>query len=191
MIRQLTYADKDAILEVMATRDKVMLSSDTGRLPTAFIEDEANFNRNAVFGYFDEEGLLDVFIHVNIWDELPAYSCLVYTRKKEGKTLRTPLYVNVNMAKLWVFTRAEMLRRGYIEHYQLTAAQGWFHIQTQIEPTSIIDQLEYIPAGELPKYQVFRNRLLNRRLAIDTKITRFILLPEYRDPDKDERIEYN
>lgn len=180
MIRQLTYDDKDAIIEVMDTRDKLMLSESSSTNNTyAVIENKENFEANLCYGYFDGD-TLNAFTYVNVWRELPAFSVLTYTRAGVDFP-RNELNTNIALADLWLYVRKELCAKGITEHYQVTAAKGWADIKTQVKPTSIVDVVEVIPAGAVSRYPLFRARLLNRRLEHNVKITRYTILPECRN----------
>jgi hypothetical protein len=187
MIRQLTYDDKDQIIEVIKSRDSLMLSKNSALNNYGIVENQTSFENNRFFGFFTDDNRLDGFVYMNIWPEMPAYSSLIYTRK-DANVKRTPLYMNADLIKLWVFSRNAMSALGLHEYYQLTAKVGWYPLRSQVMPTTISDVIETVPAGQLPKHDLFKLRLLNRRLDHDTRIIRAVVLPEYRNPSKDEGI---
>lgn len=180
MIRKLNYSEKDAMIDIIKGRDKFMLSSSSLLPSYRFLEDEVNFNNNISFGFFDEENILDAFIFANIWSEIPAYSWVVFTKKKDNR-IKDSQGVDKNLSLLCDYT-VDYIGNvlGYWEHYKV-APEGWRYVEPNVIANSIVDVIENIPANELSKYALFRTRLLNRRLNHPTIITRHLILPEYRN----------
>ena len=179
-IRKLKYEEIDLMKEVMQTRDSLMLSKDNALTSYRFLEDENNFNRCMSVGYFDDDGLLDAFIFHNIWEELPAYSSLVFTRKRENRVkILENNNTDANLKALWTYTNEEMGKINIFQYYQLNPLVGWRDMAANKEKGKSVRRIvEIIPAGEMSKFPIFRLRLANKRYEMDMKITHWIRLPE-------------
>ena len=182
MIKRLYYEDRDLLKEVVKTRTKLMLMESAALADDAiFLNSQASFDSNVYFGHFTEDGLLDAFIFVNVWSEMPAYSCVVYTRKRDGRE-RNEYGVDSNLSDLWDYTVYYMGQKLNLwQHFQVTAAGGiWKPSGPRIEEKSLIDVVETIQAGTLSKYATFRAHLLNRTVEKDVQIKRYVMKPEMR-----------
>ena len=146
-----------------------------------FLNSQASFDSNVYFGHFTDDGLLDAFIFVNVWSEMPAYSCVVYTRKRDGRE-RNEYGVDSNLSDLWDYTVYYMGQKLNLwQHFQVTAAGGiWKPSGPRIEEKSLTDVVETIQAGTLSKYANFRAHLLNRTVEKDVQIKRYVMKPEMR-----------
>lgn len=181
MIKKLTYEDKDSMIELINTRNTLFFSTSSALSSYSFIENKDVFNSNIVFGYFENEQL-DAFAYCTLWLEFPAYSWILYTRKRDSR-IKNIHGEDSNLRSLCNFTETYVGTKLNLWTRYAVISTKWQMYDPQLRNRIVQDTLEVIPAGEFSKYDLFRHRLLNRKLDHPVKIDRLVIKPEYRGID--------
>ena len=176
-IRKLKYEEIESDKELIRTRDSLMQSKQNAMSSFTWLDNEEYFNSNFCYGLYDGDEL-DVVVYLNLWPEIPVYSALIYTRKREGR-IKDADGIDQNYSTLREYTRKVMAEKGLYESYH--AAASTHKHSDALSGQFIVDVIETIPAGELSKYALIRSRLVSRRFDVDLKVTRHIMKEEFRN----------
>lgn len=180
MIRQLTYKDTDAMVDVIKTQSKLMLSEAAAITEYNFIKDETIFNYHIGFGLYDND-LLDCFVYVNPWEELPAFSWLIFSRKKQEKREKNELGKDKNLSLLMDYTYRYM--RDHMKMYlqfEVIAAENWEFIHPNlVRGEATVNTLEIIPPNNMSKYPLIRHKVVHKRYDRALKIIVITAKPEF------------
>jgi len=184
----LNYEDREEIANIILSRPKMLLSEN--EVPNGFLDNlvysESPYSNNRWLGLLDNNEL-DCIMYLNFWEELPTYSRVIFSKKKDNRKKIINTKLDVNMSKLFDFQLEYCENLGYNYHYSAVNYLKWIGYET-VENSKLsryfTDSLDIIPVGELSKSSLFRNRLIPRVYPIPIEILLYTLKPEFRNVSK-------
>jgi hypothetical protein len=172
--RLLDFSETDLVKDVIASRDKIMLSGQS--LNPNFIinhlDTKANFERNLMFGLF-EDNVLDCFFYIELWREIPAYSMTMFSRARQGRVKLSNGF-DANLTELHDYQLQYTENLGLYRAYGVTnATPKWKPLMenehsrwSQYE----VETVEYIPSGNYSRFPLFRTYLVARQFDVPLNI---------------------